>query len=376
MIVVDISGAQSPHSGHRGIGRYTVELAHALRTGHADVVDAFAYDDDLPLPPLVVDALGGHTLLSHRALEGRSIDVFHVSAAFEPRPIHSVIPRATIGNVVVTHFDLIPWLMRDRYAAIVDWDRYVTRLGLLSWVDAVLTISKASARDLERERSIDPRRIHVIGAGVGSQFVPPVSMHHAARLLGSGTGVHRAPVVVAAGMDWRKNPETAIAAYARLPRPVRARHPMLVLCEASPDYVAWVRSVAQTHGVSDDVIVPGFVSDEILVAAYQVAAVVVFPSRYEGFGLPVLEARHCGARVLCSDAGSLPEVMPLREARFAPDDVEGLASRLDRALTDPAFAAVLDAAPIPDFTWERTARATVDVYADLLRRARVSASSR
>ena len=86
--------------------------------------------------------------------------------------------------------------------------------------------------------------------------------------------------------------------------------------------------------MADDVVVTGFVTDADLVRLYQSAEVVLFPSKYEGFGLPVLEARRCGARVITSNVSSLPEVMPEPAALFNPYDTDDIAAKLLAALTD------------------------------------------
>jgi glycosyltransferase involved in cell wall biosynthesis len=115
-------------------------------------------------------------------------------------------------------------------------------------------------------------------------------------------------------------------------------------------------------------VITDVVDDEVLVALYQRAALVVVTSRYEGFGLPALEARLCGAPVLCADNSSLREVVPDPLARFPADDVTATATAIGRALTDDAFRAVLRALPLPTFTWDLAAERTATVYRHLLRR--------
>jgi glycosyltransferase involved in cell wall biosynthesis len=364
MIVVDISGAQSPDSGHRGIGRYTAELATALRARHPDLVDAFAFNPALALDDVVAAVAGDHPLLPFPDLAGRWVEVFHASAPFEPRPLDEVVARARIGRLVVTCFDLIPYLFPDRYFRLVDRARYLTRLGLLSHADAIVTLSQASAFDLEASLGIGDERVTIIGAGVGEQFVPPTQPLDA-RMAGLRAAVPRLRsgfVLLPTGMDWRKNPEVMIAAYGRLDPLLRSAHQLVITAHMNQGHVAWLESVAAEAGVLDDVLVTGFVADDVLVELYQSAALVVFPSRYEGFGLPVLEARRCGARVICSNVSSLPEVMPLKAATFDPEDASELARLVERALVDPRYQAVLDAAPLPQFGWDRAADLTAEVY--------------
>jgi len=110
---------------------------------------------------------------------------------------------------------------------------------------------------------------------------------------------------------------------------------------------------------------PGVVSDERLIELYQNAALLVFPSRYEGFGLPVLEAMACGCPVVSSNAASLPEVAGDAAILVDPNDTDGFAGAMSRVLEDSEKATELRTrglAQAARFTWERTARETIAVY--------------
>ncbi len=129
----------------------------------------------------------------------------------------------------------------------------------------------------------------------------------------------------------------------------------------SADFDARLRSL----GLESDVTFPGFVPDEDLPAVYSAATVFAFPSWYEGFGIPILEAMACGTPVVCSNTSSLPEVVGDAALMVAPDDVRALKEALGRVLSDPElrgrFTAhgIVRAAP---FTWQRTAEQTAAVY--------------
>ncbi len=110
----------------------------------------------------------------------------------------------------------------------------------------------------------------------------------------------------------------------------------------------------------------GNVGIEELVSLYQHASAVVFPSLYEGFGLPPLEAMACGCPVACSVAASLPEVCGDAARYFAPDDPEDIVAAVTDVLADPAAWSARGVARAAEFTWERSAQAHEDVYRELL----------
>jgi glycosyltransferase involved in cell wall biosynthesis len=149
---------------------------------------------------------------------------------------------------------------------------------------------------------------------------------------------------------------------------VRARRSLDVrLRIAGPPDPRYPAPQARAHelGLTDHVQWLGYLADPALVEAYQAADLLVLPSRYEGFGLPVLEAMACGTPVVCSDRSSLPEVAGDAALLVDPDDTTALADAIARVLSDAALAADLrqrGLARARAFTWRRTAEATRSIY--------------
>jgi glycosyltransferase involved in cell wall biosynthesis len=167
--------------------------------------------------------------------------------------------------------------------------------------------------------------------------------------------------------DPRKDLTTTLRAFAALGPARRAAHQLVVACDLPPEgRVAW-QAEARAAGLTDDeVVFTGRVEDAALRTLYEQCAVFVLASRYEGFGLPALEAAARGAAVITTDSSSLPEVLELPASTVPVGDVAALARALERALGDPAFAAELRAAgarAAARHTWTAVAARTVDAWA-------------
>ena len=159
-----------------------------------------------------------------------------------------------------------------------------------------------------------------------------------------------------------KNLARLLDALALIPA---ARRPLLVLPGYPSRHEAELCARADSLGIADDVRMLGWVSDVELEGLYAAAAAFVFPSLYEGFGLPVLEAMARGVPVACSDRSSLPEVAGDAALLFDPEDSRAIAAAAQALLEDRERAAGLRAAGLArarEFSWERTARETVAVY--------------
>lgn len=368
MIVVDVQALQSAAHGQRGIGRYVTELAHALDRELPGTVDVFAWNDRLPRTENL-DRLDLRTpLLPFSAIEGELVDVLHVTSPFEMLDVAEVHVPVEARRLVVSCYDVIPYRFAEAYltepgAAA----RYRARLGLLAAADAVVTDSQSAADDLAELVGIDRRRLTVIGGGVSDHFRPPTT-DHASRMAAVQAVLPalRSPyVLVPSGMDWRKNAPGALAAFGSLPDTLREGYQLVLACAVEPGYEAWLRSLAVEHGIDDRLVITGYTDEATLVALYQTAELVVFPSLYEGFGLPVLEALRCGARVITSSASSLPELIGDKRALFDPSDTGDIARLLESALTDPTVGARAGAPADARFTWSETARRLAAVYARL-----------
>jgi glycosyltransferase involved in cell wall biosynthesis len=240
----------------------------------------------------------------------------------------------------------------------------------------VIADSHATARDLQALYGVPAEKVTVIHSGVEARFAPyQDTLYHRRRRAHvlKKYGLGDAPFILTVGtMQRRKNHLRLVQAFARLvERLPDANRPRLVIAGGKGWLYDEVYAEVARLGLADLVRFVGYVDDADLPHLYQAAAVFAFPSLYEGFGLPPLEAMACGVPVVASSASSLPEVVGDAGALVDPLDVEALAAALEQALCDEgwrrrAVARGLERAA--HFTWARAAQQLLAVYDRLLRK--------
>ena len=285
----------------------------------------------------------------------RPPDLLHVTSI---PPLFSRVPY------VMTLHDLGHRVMPDMYPPRIRWrlDKTIT-LGLRRAL-RILCVSEATRADLLRHHpDTDPRRVDVVGEG---GFLPVAADHDPAadRATLDRLGLAPGYFLFVGRLHVRKNLLTLIDAYAALPEALRRAHPLVLVGRRmyGGDEIA-ARIAA--HGLADRVRLPGHVADADLPAVYRGARAFVYPSLFEGFGLPPLEAMSQGVPVVTADRHSLPAVVG--DAGLCVDATQGapLTQAMQRLAQDDALRADLIARGLVrarHFTWERAAAGTLQVY--------------
>ncbi|MCA1846643.1 MAG: glycosyltransferase family 4 protein, partial [Actinobacteria bacterium] len=350
-VVFDLQATQSVDQRHRGIPRYVADLAYAIEHISPDAVGAFVVNPDLALPePGVTDGLvAAGKLRRVDDIDWGDVGALHIASPLEmTRPGHRLLPpgaRAAGVPLIVTFYDLIPQLMPQYYLEDPGLRRrYRARLQLVRLATAVLTLSESTRKDVIEHLGLDPRRVFVVGAGTSDRFRPPESRQAAAAEAMAAVPGLRAPFVFYIGSyERRKNLEPLLEAWALLPPEIRSRWQLAMCCPlkwSERHHLLWRAAGLR---IVDSLCLTGFVTDEVLLRLHQGSDLFVFPSLYEGYGLPVAEALACGAPVLAADASSLPEILP-PEFLFDATSPPPIAAAIERGLTDEAFRARLLAA--------------------------------
>jgi glycosyltransferase involved in cell wall biosynthesis len=346
------------------------ELALALGREHRELELSFVTTRELPVPAGVLETLSPYGPILHadnRALSAHAI--YHLPSPFEPSATDFLWPPERRDSVLmVTLHDLIPAVFPAEQMPDPGVRRaYWARTELVRQADRVLAVSEATAQDAVRLLGVPEGRLTVTGGGVSDDFRPPESHSVAlADLRALRPGIGDEFVLYTGGMDYRKNVGGLLQAYAALPQALRERYQLVLVGRLGADDPRGLFGrQAEALGVADRVVFTGFVSDDELVALYQTCSLFVFPSLYEGFGLPVAEALAIGAVVVASDSTSIPEVAGDAAILVDPRDDEAVTAGLVLALTDDDLRARLMAAgPVQasKFTWAACAEATTAAY--------------
>ncbi|MBX6311669.1 MAG: glycosyltransferase [Isosphaeraceae bacterium] len=379
-IGIDMLGVQSPGSRGRGIGRFGQNLVAAMLTrGREHEFVLYAHDgypiDLIPSAPNVIrqatiamePARGDRQMRDAMERLARTnpdrVDVLLLLNPFELCPGYDPPARPLNGPpmAVVVH-DLIPFLFQEHYMADpcnAAW--FYRRLRIAARYDVLLTNSEATRADCLRMLDLPADRVVTIGgAGNGRYFVPDRSfpLPWKTRQTLHKYGIDRPYIFCLAGFDDRKNLRGLLEAVRLLPRELRYSHQVVVTCFLDEDDTRKVRHYASERGLLDQLVLTGEVPDEELRILYQRCAVFAFPSLYEGLGLPLLEAMHCGAAVVAGNNSSQIEVVGDAGLLVNAHDAGDIANGLRRILSDPGLARSLgDRAIIQAsrFSWEQSA---------------------
>jgi glycosyltransferase involved in cell wall biosynthesis len=231
--------------------------------------------------------------------------------------------------------------------------------------DYIIADSENTRNDVVVLLNVPPDSISVVPGGVEERFAPvsdPRQLDEARGHLGVGA----APFILAVGvLEPRKNLNRLMDAFTILKSREHAPDLKLVLAGGQGWLVDGILAHHAESRAREDILLPGFVPDHLLPAIYSAASVFAFPSLYEGFGLPILEAMACGTPVVASRASCLPEVAEGASVLIDPNDTEELADALQQALVDDGLRAELASrgrARAAEYTWRGAAEQLLQVY--------------
>ena len=377
-IGIDYRPVLRPNSRRRGIGKFTAsQIEHILQAGGHDFV-LYTNGSERPgLPekaawrqlPQIRRPSRLNWLLDrfrlHKWIDSDGLDLYHATEV-------TAVPKRCSCPLVVTVHDVIPLIYWAQMKSRIPLDYRIglkhayNRAGI---ADRIITISESARQDICSHLGIGEEKVEVVYPGCNPLF-RPVGPDMARERLKSKHGIEDSFLFYVGGSDFRKNLDFLIRGFAQIR--VRGYAGSLVLAGETfrteiPEVQKLTRKIRELD-LENWVLCPGYVEDDDLPAFYSASDLFVFPSLYEGFGLPVLEALACGAPVLTSDRSSIPEVGGAVVEYFDPKRLEDLVTRVLKLLENPErLGQMRTAGPerSAQFSWEKNARAVTSIYESL-----------
>ena len=392
-IVIDLQACQSD-SRFRGIGRYSSALTKAIARQAGSHEIWIALNDQVPnsIPGIRADFNGlvpkerivtfsipslvsednpqnmwrtrAAELLREYFLTGLNADIVHVSSLFEgwyQDVAASIGVYKQNAAVSATLYDLIPLVLADKYLPSSNLKNYYFRkLESLKRAECLLAISEYTRQDAIKLLGLSPDSIINISSAVDETFKPRKITLEENSIIQERYHFNKAFILYSpGGFDERKNINNLITAYSHLPSDLRATHQLVITSKITDGDVENILLHARKQGLgAEELILPGYVPNEDLITLYNLCKLFIFPSLYEGFGLPALEAMACGAAVIGSNTSSIPEVIGWPEAMFDPIDPAAITEKMHQALTDEGFRKSLQESgrvQTRKFSWDNSA---------------------
>ena len=381
-IGLDLRGTEDGFKSHsaRGTGRYIRGVFGGLseiRDPQFGFVPFYQHDVAIrpwqrrliDLTPAGKATLETQLFLS-QALERQRFDLIHFFA-------HGDAPARLRSPYVVTVLDLIPLRFPELYKA----DRLGLRFRFARFLElesirravGILAISEATKRDLQEILNIPAEKIVVTPLAADDRFFEPRDRDESSRALRARFGIRaESPVLLyVGGIDPRKNVPFLLEVFAEMLSRRNVPEATLLLVgkyDKNREYEPLRQQISRL-GLSDRVILTGFVADEELPTFYAGATLSVFPSLYEGFGLPVLESLAVGTFVVCGNNSSLPEVTGPDYPLVEGTEREAWIAAIERALQDSAYRkqhSMVGQGRARGFSWANTAQKSIDGYSRFL----------
>ncbi len=386
-IAFDATAILGPMSKNRGIGNYSLSqfttmiqldrenTYYFFNMFETDYKLANALEDASNLNELALSAGPEGILLQNKEFEDivgeiirkyireNEIDVFCITSPFDSYNVMYKKDWFSDCKVVAIIYDIIPYVMKNHYLADkVTYNWYMKCIDMLRWVDEIQVISQSVKDDLISYLKFDREKISVIWGAVDKRYKKIEVPENEKKAILDKFKIKDQYVMCTGGDDERKNLAGLIEAYGKLPREIIDKYQLVIVCKLSAPAVERYTALATKFNVTNRVVLTNFVSDRELLVLYNLAKLMAFPSVYEGFGLPVVEAWACGTPVLTSNNSSLVQIAGDAAVIVDPKDLKDITRGLQYALTECDLTELLKRGEkrLQDFQWEKVALASIE----------------
>ncbi|MHA3055288.1 glycosyltransferase family 1 protein [Acinetobacter sp. ANC 4633] len=399
-IVVDVQCAQSKASGKRGVGRYVVEIVKALAKINqgkhelillanaslgASKVEVYDIFGGVIEPENIkfwlhyfkdVSGISGDSgnrataeLIREWCIDELSPDILWIPNFQEGWQENAVTSIGKYCNNVIictTLHDVIPLIYEDKYLISFIRDWYLDKINQTKQSDLILTVSDFSKKEINKRLHINSDTILVAPNSyrkdvffqkncLVKDIVPELNNNSFLLYVG--------------GADDHKNLHSLIQAYSKLDSSLQNSYPLVMVGKEVKQAEQHLRTISKEYLIPKQALIfLGYIADEDLSVLYNTCTSFVFPSYSEGFGLPPLEAMACGAPVLAANSSSLPEVVGCEDALFDPFNIDELAKKISKIITDESYRKLLikfQNEQLNKFSWDKSAQIILEKFEDI-----------
>ena len=293
-------------------------------------------------------------------IKENEIDVFYITSPFDFTTM--IYDNNWLEGVqtIATVYDIIPYIFKDIYLTEKSAERsYSESIDFLRSVDKIVVISKSVKDDLINYLGFNEEHIEVIYAGVEDCYKKlDVSEFQKHEILQKYEITNEKFVMCTGGGDPRKNIEQLIIAFSKMPKELINVYQLVIVCKLTKDEMNMYLDIAIQNGIKGRVVFTNYVSLSDLIILYNLATLLAFPSKYEGFGLPIVESMACGTPVLTSNNSSLGEIAGNAAILVDPYEIKDITSGLITALskTDLDDLVKKGTERVKLFTWDNVAK--------------------
>lgn len=294
-------------------------------------------------------------------LKKENVDIYHI-------PQNGIgISESIPCKKVVTIHDLIPYILPETVGRgyLSKFLREMPRI--LELCDGVITVSECSKRDILKFFPIEEDKVFVTPLAADSKY-KPLDKDKCQEILREAYNITKPFVLYIGGFSPRKNVSALMTAFSSIHKNLDEEHD-LVIVGANKDDINILKQLSVDLNIESNVIFTGFVQEELLPVFYNSCNVFVYPSIYEGFGLPPLEAMSCGTPVITSDISSIPEVVGDGGILIDPFNMKSIMYSLEALLNDESIRIELSTKALKrasQFSWSKTSEQTIEAYKNIL----------
>lgn len=411
-IVIDLQCLQGPNC-YRGIGRYSLSLSQFLikysknnkffillnnnienieyiRNSFKDLIEnefikIFEIPKFDPDHKQSFESLAKSSeIIREQYIANISPDLVFISSVFEGWKNSDPL---TIGefqhniNTAATLYDLIPFTYPKEYIKDEKTRNFIfKKMNYLKKSNLLITISNYSLTKAQEILSLDDSQIFNCSIGIDNKF--KINIYNPLEILNfrKKYDIIKNFIFYVGGIDFRKNISGLIEAFSNLPYLLKEKYQLVIIVsDVLNSTKPYVNLFNKKYNLKkNQLILLNKVSDNELIMLYNLCSLFVFPSLYEGFGLPILEAMACGATTICSNTSSMPEAAGNKDALFNPRISREITKKMIDALTNESFRISLNdhaKEHITNFTWEKTAKKVLEVFENSIKNRHIKQSS-